>query len=70
MKITLFALNGSWSHASLSIRALALALRAADFREVAVLEGNLRDRTRTLLQALYEANADLYTIDTSRPTSA
>ena len=60
MKITLFALNGSWSHASLSIRALALALRAADFREVAVLEGNLRDRTRTLLQALYEANADLY----------
>jgi len=60
MKITLFALNGSWSHSSLSVRCLADALRADGIRNVQTVEGNLRDRTRTLLETLYATNADLY----------
>ena len=60
MKIALFALNASWSHAALSVRCLADALRAADLCDVRVIEGNLRDRTRSLLELLYNENADVY----------
>ena len=59
MKIVLFALNGSYAHSSLSVRALTAALGEAGFSPYTV-EGNLRERTLTLLQRLYEQDADLY----------
>ncbi len=59
MKITLFALNGSYAHSSLSVRCLSTAL-AADGFDAEIVEGNLRDRTLTLLSRLAARNADLY----------
>ena len=59
MKITLFALNGSWAHSSLSVRCLKTALAAGGF-EAEIVEGNLHDRTLTLLSRLAAQNADLY----------
>ena len=59
MKITLFALNGSYAHSALSVRCLKTALAAGGF-EAEILEGNLRDRTLTLLSRLAAQNADLY----------
>ena len=59
MDIVLFALNGSFAHSSLSVRCLADALRGAGFCPT-VIEGNLRDRSRTLLSRLVEKRARLY----------
>ena len=59
MKTCLFALNGSYAHSALGVRALATALREAGlFCEV--IEASLQDRTLSLLERLYEQNADLY----------
>ena len=59
MRITLFALNGSYAHSALSVRCLQTALRGAGL-DAEILEGNLRDRTLSLLAALAAQNADLY----------
>lgn len=59
MHIVLFALNGSFSHSALSVRCLAHALREAGYSP-AILEGNLRDRSRALLARLVAQNADVY----------
>ncbi len=59
MKISLFALNGSWAHSALGVRCLQAALQGAGF-EAEITEGNLRDRTLPLLSALAAQNADLY----------
>ena len=59
MKITLFALNGTWAHSALGVRCVADALRETGYSPV-VIEGNLQDRTLTLLQRLYETDADVY----------
>ncbi len=59
MKITLFALNGSYAHTALGVRCLGDALRTAGY-PVEIVEGNLHDRTGALLARLYEADAALY----------
>lgn len=59
MKITLFAINGGYTHTSLAIRCLARPLREAGFA-VTPLERNLRDRTDAMLDALMETEADVY----------
>ncbi len=59
MKITLFALNGSYAHSALSVRCLKTALAATGL-DASIVEGNLRDRTLTLLSRLVAKNADLY----------
>ncbi len=59
MKTVLFALNGTWAHSALGIRCLGDALREAEC-EVTLIEGNLQDRTLTLLQRLYAEDAALY----------
>ncbi len=59
MKTTLFALNGSYAHSALGVRTLAAALREAQL-PCEVIEASLQDRTLSLLQRLYEQNADLY----------
>lgn len=58
-KTVLFALNGSRAHAALGVRCLATALLEAGFAAT-VMEGNLRDRSLSLLSRLYEARADVY----------
>ncbi len=59
MKIALFALNGSYAHSALAVRCLKTALNGADL-DAEIIEGNLRDRTLTLLSRLVAQNADLY----------
>lgn len=59
MKITLFALNGTWAHSALGARCVRDALCEEGYAPT-LIEGNLQDRTLTLLQRLYEADADLY----------
>ncbi len=59
MKIVLFALCGSYSHTALSIRCLRRALLSEGF-DVVLVEGNLRDRSSSLLHTLYEHKADVY----------
>ncbi len=59
MKISLFALNGSYAHSALSVRCLKTALRGAGL-DTEIIEGNLRDRTLTLLSRLAAQEADLY----------
>ena len=59
MKITLFALNGSHAHSALAVRCLKTALREGGL-DAAIVEGNLRDRTLSLLSRLATRSADLY----------
>ena len=59
MKVVLFALNGSWSHTSLSLRCLRAPLERDGF-SVALIEHNLRDRTSHVLERLYAADGDVY----------
>ena len=59
MKITLFALNGSHAHSALAVRCLKTALREGGL-DATIVEGNLRDRTLSLLSRLAAQNADLY----------
>lgn len=59
MKIILFALNASYVHTNLAIRALKKPLDAAGY-EVLLMEGTLKDRYHSLLASLYEERADVY----------
>lgn len=59
MKIVLFALCGSYSHTGLAIRCLRPSLEREGF-ETVLVEGNLRDRTSSLLHTLYSHKADIY----------
>ena len=59
MHIVLFALNGSFSHSSLSVRCLADALEKAG-NSPTIIEGNLRDRSHALLAKLVAQSADVY----------
>lgn len=59
MKIVLFALNGSFSHTNLAIRALRAPLERAGF-EVVTVEHSLRDRTSHVLEHLWREQADVY----------
>lgn len=59
MKVVLFTLNGSWSHASLALRCLRAPLER-DRHTVALIENTLRDRTSHILERLYRERADVY----------
>ena len=59
MKITLCALNGSHAHSALAVRCLKTALHEGGF-DAEIVEGNLRDRTLSVLSRLAAQNADLY----------
>lgn len=60
MKITLFAMNGSYAHSSLAIRALRDALRNAGFADVSLLEATLRDRRSEVLAKLVAERCEIY----------
>ncbi len=59
MKVTLFALNSSFVHTNLAVRCIAKNLKSHG-HAVTVLERSLKDRTREVLHALAEADADVY----------
>lgn len=59
MKTVLFALNGSWAHSALSVRALDAALRDEGITPT-VIEANLQDRTLSVLERLYAAAGEVY----------
>ena len=59
MKTVLFALNGSYSHTNLAVRAIAHSLRAAG-EEAVIIEKNLKDTRLSVLEALVSENADVY----------
>lgn len=59
MKTVLFALNGSYSHTNLAVRAIGSALQKNGF-ETVIIEKNLKDTHFHVLQVLYDARADVY----------
>ena len=59
LKTVLFALNGSYSHTNLAVRAIGHSLRAAG-EEVVIVERNLKDTRLSVLEALVSENADVY----------
>ncbi len=59
-KIALFALNSSYSHTNLAVRCIADSLRSHGAGEVEIHEFNLKDRRRRILEALFNAAADIY----------
>ena len=63
MKTVLFALNGSWSHTNLAVRAIGHSLRAAG-EEAVIIERNLKDTRLSVLEALVSEHADVYGFST------
>lgn len=59
MKIILFALNGSYAHSALAVRCLKTALCTEGF-DAEIVEGNLRDRSLSLLSRLTAKQGDVY----------
>ena len=59
LKIVLFALNGSYSHTNLAVRAIGASLRKAG-EDVVIVEKNLKDTRLSVLEELVAQNADLY----------
>ena len=59
MKTVLFALNGSYSHTSLAVRAIGASLQKHGV-ETVIIEKNLGDTHHEVLKALYFADADVY----------
>ncbi len=59
MKITLFALNGSYNHTNLALRRLRPFLEKEGYN-VTVVEAGLRDGDSALLESLHRENADMY----------
>ncbi len=59
MKITLFAINGSYNHTSAALRRLRPRLISEGF-EPLLIEFGLRDTDMSMLDALYTSNASVY----------
>jgi radical SAM superfamily enzyme YgiQ (UPF0313 family) len=59
LKTVLFALNGSYSHTNLAVRAIGHALRSAG-EETVIIEKNLKDTRLSVLETLVSENADIY----------
>ena len=59
LKIVLFALNGSYSHTNLAVRAIGVSLKKAG-NEVVIVEKNLKDTRLSVLETLVSENADIY----------
>lgn len=58
-KITLFALNSSYTHTNLAVRCIRKSLTAAGF-DCDIIEFSLKDKRRRVLEALVTSNADIY----------
>lgn len=63
LKIVLFALNGSYSHTNLAVRAIGYSLRAAG-EDAVIVEKNLKDTRLSVLETLVSENADVYGFST------
>lgn len=63
MKTVLFALNGSYSHTNLAVRAIGHSLRASG-EEAVIIEKNLKDTRLSVLEALVSENANIYGFST------
>ncbi len=63
LKTVLFALNGSYSHTNLAVRAIGHALRATG-EEAVIVEKNLKDTRLSVLEDLVSENADVYGFST------
>ena len=63
LKTVLFALNGSYSHTNLAVRAIGCALRAAG-EDAVIVEKNLKDTRLSVLETLVKENADVYGFST------
>ncbi len=59
MKTVLFALNGSYSHTNLAVRAIGFSLCEAG-ENVTIIEKNLKDTRLSVLEALVNEQADVY----------
>lgn len=59
MKTVLFALNGSYSHTSLAVRAIGASLQKHGV-ETVIIEKNLSDTHHAVLHELYLTDADVY----------
>lgn len=59
LKIVLFALNGSYSHTNLAVRAIGVSLQKAG-NEVVIVEKNLKDTRLSVLETLVSQKADVY----------
>ena len=60
MRITLFALNGSYAHSNLAIRILRDALEQNGCDGVTLVEGTLRDKKSDLLAQLVATRGDIF----------
>jgi radical SAM superfamily enzyme YgiQ (UPF0313 family) len=63
LKTVLFALNGSYSHTNLAVRAIGVSLRNAG-EDVVLIEKNLKDTRLCVLETLVSENADVYGFST------
>ena len=63
LKIVLFALNGSYSHTNLAVRAIGVSLQKAG-AEVIIVEKNLKDTRLSVLEELVSHNAEIYGFST------
>ena len=63
MKTVLFALNSSYSHTSLAVRAIAAGM-AKHGLECEIIEKNQKDKRASILASLVEAGADVYGFST------
>ena len=59
MKITLFALNSSFTHTNLAVRCLASVAENAG-HIASIKEYTLKDRKASVLHELVSTNADIY----------
>ncbi len=59
MKLVLFALNGSYSHTNLAVRAIGAGCKASGF-DTRIIERTLKDKRFSVLEALVREEADVY----------
>ncbi len=58
-RITLFALNSSYTHTNLAVRCIRKSLMAVGF-DCDIIEFSLKDKRRRVLETLVQADADIY----------
>ncbi len=63
MKTVLFALNSSYSHTNLAVRAISAGMKRHGL-ECEIIEKNQKDKRGSILSALVEAGADVYGFST------
>ena len=63
MKTVIFALNSSYSHTSLAVRAIAQGMERRGL-EFEIIEKNQKEKRGAILRSLAEAGADIYGFST------